>query len=134
MSGSLNGCNLPPFVAKERDGDYVARCSMCRARGRGRTINQARDNLTHGLDPVAVLAGLDFQSELPVNAGMSTCPLCQRRWLVTPAADCLLPACGCFGTDTTASNPHRPCHSCGLSHALACSKTPEIGDPGDTST
>ncbi len=55
-----------------------------------------------------------------VNAGMSTCPICERAWLVTPLDDCLVPSCGHYGDDPGASNPDRPCHSCGLSHALEC--------------
>jgi hypothetical protein len=55
-----------------------------------------------------------------MNAGYSTCPMCGRNWLVTPAADCLVPACGCYGDDTGPTNPRRPCHPCGLNHALAC--------------
>lgn len=55
-----------------------------------------------------------------LNKGMSTCPLCQRAWLVTPGDDCLLPACGCYGRDTSEANASRPCHACGFSHALSC--------------
>jgi hypothetical protein len=51
-----------------------------------------------------------------MNAGESTCPICNRHWLVTPNDDCLLPACGCFGGDTSAANPARPCEACGLKH------------------
>ena len=54
-----------------------------------------------------------------LNAGMSTCPVCERSWLVTPANDCLLPACGCFGSDTSEKNPRRPCEACGLKHSAA---------------
>lgn len=56
-----------------------------------------------------------------IHGGTSTCPICRRHWWVTPLADCLLPACGCYGHDTGAGNPNRPCHPCGLSHALRCS-------------
>ena len=56
------------------------------------------------------------------TAGESTCPVCSRTWTVTPLDDCMLPACGCFGDDTTADNPHRICHSCGLGHVLRCPK------------
>ncbi len=54
------------------------------------------------------------------NAGESTCPICGRRWLVTPLDDCLLPFCGCYGDDTSAANPDRPCESCGLAHLYIC--------------
>lgn len=60
-----------------------------------------------------------------MDAGWSTCPECGTRWLVTPLRDCLLPACGCFGSDTGPTNPGRPCHSCGMSHVLACPKMKE---------
>lgn len=55
----------------------------------------------------------------PIHAGTSTCPACYRYWWVTPLDDCLLPSCGCYGQDTSANNPDRLCHSCGLAHALA---------------
>lgn len=58
------------------------------------------------------------RSEL--NAGYSTCPICGRYWLVTPNSDCLLPACGCFGADTSEKNPLRPCSLCGMEHATKC--------------
>lgn len=64
------------------------------------------------------------QSRSKVDAGMSTCPVCGRSWLVTPRDDCLLPTCGCFGDNTTESNPVRPCERCGLEHALTCAKMP----------
>lgn len=55
-----------------------------------------------------------------VDAGHSTCPMCGRHWLVTPDDDCMIPACGCYGTDTGAQNPDRPCQACGLLHAWNC--------------
>lgn len=55
-----------------------------------------------------------------INAGTSTCPICERVWLVTPRDDCMMPACGHFGTDSSAANPSRPCESCGLAHAWKC--------------
>jgi len=55
-----------------------------------------------------------------MNAGMSKCPVCEREWLVTPFDDCMLPACGCFGTDTSSGNPNRICHNCGMAHARTC--------------
>lgn len=55
-----------------------------------------------------------------VNAGYSTCPICDRHWLVTPADDCCLPACGCFGDDASATNPARPCEKCDLDHMAKC--------------
>lgn len=57
------------------------------------------------------------------NAGWSTCPACQRTWVVTPWADCLLPACGCYGTETGHGN--RPCSPCGMEHARRCERMPE---------
>jgi len=57
-----------------------------------------------------------------IDAGWSTCPICGKHWLVTVAEDCLLPACGCYGEDTSENNPDRPCESCGLQHALNCKK------------
>lgn len=56
------------------------------------------------------------------DAGKSTCPVCQLEWLVTPYADCLMPACGCFGFDSSEANPNRPCEDCGLKHARTCEK------------
>ena len=53
------------------------------------------------------------------NAGESTCPICHKTWLVTPYADCMLPACGCYGDDTSANNPNRPCEPCGIAHAFS---------------
>ena len=55
-----------------------------------------------------------------IHGGPSWCPMCGRRWWVTPRLDCLVPACGCFGSDTSAANTERPCHGCGLAHALRC--------------
>ena len=63
-----------------------------------------------------------------INAGYSICPICKRKWLVTMFDDCLLPACGCYGDDTSANNPNRPCESCGIKHALSCEKMKELGD------
>src|SRR5262249_43831460 len=70
-----------------------------------------------------------------VTAGESTCPVCKRHWVVTPSDDCLLPACGCFGSDTSPANPTRPCESCGMAHAFNCSKR-QGGDslPGEEIT
>ena len=56
---------------------------------------------------------------MSLNAGQSTCPICHKTWLVTPYADCMLPACGCYGDDTSASNPNRPCEACGMAHAFS---------------
>ena len=58
------------------------------------------------------------------NSGISTCPICKETWLVTPLEDCLLPECGCYGYDTSANNPNRPCEHCGLYHAMHCDKMP----------
>jgi hypothetical protein len=59
-----------------------------------------------------------------MNAGMSTCPICKKEWLVTPSEDCMVPACGCFGNDASAANPNRPCEPCGIKHAWTCKKVP----------
>lgn len=72
--------------------------------------------------PVFIPPGVP--DDLP-NAGISTCPICKRTWLVTPWADCMLPACGCYGDD--ASTGDRPCESCGLGHASKC-----LADAGST--
>lgn len=55
-----------------------------------------------------------------LDAGRSICPVCARSWTVTPLDDCLMPACGCYGHDASHRNPARPCHTCGLAHALGC--------------
>ena len=60
-----------------------------------------------------------------IDGGYSTCPICNRYWLITMFDDCMLPACGCYGNDVSADNPDRPCHSCGLKHALSCVKMNE---------
>ena len=63
------------------------------------------------------------------NAGYSTCPICMRYWEVVMFDDCCLPACGCYGNDTSANNPLRPCESCGIIHALDCLEIEEeLGD------
>ena len=68
-----------------------------------------------------------------VNAGMSKCPVCKREWLVTPLDDCMLPACGCYGHDTSENNPNRICHSCGMNHTKTCLKmescSPQFMEP-----
>ena len=61
------------------------------------------------------------------NAGMSKCPVCGKEWLVTPGNDCLLPACGCFGSDTSAANPNRICEPCGMHHFANCKKVAAAG-------
>lgn len=63
----------------------------------------------------------------PPDAGVSTCPVCGRRWLVTPADDCMLPACGFYGYDASAANPARPCFDCGLKHAWTCPRKTHYG-------
>jgi hypothetical protein len=60
------------------------------------------------------------------HAGRSRCPMCGLRWWVTPANDCLLPACGCYGNVTGPENPERPCHRCGLTHAVRCKQKAEV--------
>lgn len=54
------------------------------------------------------------------TAGESTCPICGRHWTVTPLDDCMMPACGHYGFDTSAANPNRPCEDCGIIHAYTC--------------
>jgi hypothetical protein len=56
--------------------------------------------------------------------GRSTCPVCAISWPVTAYADCVLPACGCFGQDGSAANPARPCLPCGSKHARSCPRMP----------
>ena len=58
------------------------------------------------------------------DAGCSTCPVCKKKWLVTVFEDCIIPACGCFGSmdNTGPENPNRPCEACGLAHAFSCGK------------
>jgi hypothetical protein len=56
--------------------------------------------------------------------GHSTCPVCAISWPVTAYADCVLPACGCFGQDGSAANPSRPCLTCGSKHARSCPRMP----------
>lgn len=68
------------------------------------------------------MSQMPFPEAYKMNAGFSVCPVCSRHWLVTPADDCLLPACGCFGHDP--SHGDRPCEACGLAHALTCEYMP----------
>jgi hypothetical protein len=65
-----------------------------------------------------------------VHAGTSTCPICNRTWLVTPFDDCLLPDCGCYGFDTSPTNHTRPCEACGITHAFA---RPRMCNPKEAS-
>lgn len=58
------------------------------------------------------------------DAGMSTCPMCKKHWLVTMRNDCLVPRCGCYGFGTGAENLNRPCEPCGIRHAMSCDKKP----------
>lgn len=53
---------------------------------------------------------------------MNTCPICDRTWTITRWDDCLIPACGCYGTDPWSGKA--PCERCGLQHALLCLKMP----------
>jgi hypothetical protein len=50
--------------------------------------------------------------------GESTCPICGRT--VKAWDGCFLPACGCFGDDSSPANPHRPCERCGMQHVKTC--------------
>ena len=61
-------------------------------------------------------------SEPKTHAGLSECPMCGRMWWVTPVNDCSLPACGCYGNDTSAANQTRPCEPCGWFHFTGCDK------------
>ena len=63
-----------------------------------------------------------------IDAGISTCPICGKQWLVTLYEDCMLPACGCYGDDTSENNPNRPCEICGIQHALTCKKLQDKED------
>jgi len=60
------------------------------------------------------------------DAGISTCPICKKTWVVTIERDCMLPVCGCYGHDTGENNPNRPCEWCGISHAMNCSKMEDV--------
>jgi hypothetical protein len=62
----------------------------------------------------------EAKAGLELTAGTSTCPICKRKWVVRPLDDCLLPSCGCFGSDMSANNPNRPCQRCGMEHFSAC--------------
>jgi hypothetical protein len=76
------------------------------------------------------LSVLNFQNisrASMTDAGISRCPMCGREWLVVPGDDCFLPACGCFGRDTSATNRARPCFGCGMKHAGNCDKMPSSG-------
>lgn len=66
----------------------------------------------------------DMGGDPPFPESESTCPICKRHWTVTIADDCMLPACGHYGHDTSAANPDRPCESCGLHHAWNCLDMP----------
>ena len=57
-----------------------------------------------------------------IDAGYSVCPICKKYWQVTILEDCLLPTCGCYGSDTSANNLNRPCEHCGIHHAMSCNK------------
>ena len=59
------------------------------------------------------------------NEGESTCPICGKEWLVTPMEDCMLPSCGCFGSDTSRTNLGRPCEPCGILHFYTCERVSE---------
>ena len=64
---------------------------------------------------------------LPVtDDGWSTCPGCDRTWLVLAHDDVHLPSCGCYGDDWHDGNRHRPCSSCGMKHEAEC---PDGTDP-----
>lgn len=47
------------------------------------------------------------------------CPLCDRIWTPTILDDCLLPGCGCYGTELDRDTP---CEKCGIAHAWNCPK------------
>lgn len=83
----------------------------------------ADGNFAPGVDGAVLVPPADLYDGVP-TAGESTCPVCSRTWTVTPFADCFMPACGCFGFDSSEANPNRPCESCGMSHAWKCEKRP----------
>jgi hypothetical protein len=57
---------------------------------------------------------MPFPAAFAFNAGVSTCPICKRQWTVTPADDCILPECGCYGHEPALGD--RPCEACGTAH------------------
>jgi len=59
------------------------------------------------------------------DGGYSTCPICKRYWRITMFDDCMLPACGCYGSDVSVKNPNRICESCGMKHVHSCPKMNE---------
>jgi hypothetical protein len=77
-----------------------------------------------GTPPQAQNKDTVVSEDVYLTYGHSTCPLCETYWPVTVYADCLLPACGCFGEDGSAMNPSRPCLSCGSKHARSCQMMP----------
>jgi hypothetical protein len=89
--------------------------------------------MTHTTPPADTAAPQSEQAALTggsnrLHAGASTCPICSRLWIVTPHDDCCLPACDCYGSDTSAANPNRPCYSCGVGHAWSCPTLQKIAD------
>jgi hypothetical protein len=66
-----------------------------------------------------------------MNAGYAHCPVCDKVWLVTPHDDCMMPACGCFGRDTSFMNYWRVCENCGIDHAMKCDKMPQANESAD---
>ena len=57
------------------------------------------------------------------------CPICGRVWTPTMFDDCLLPACGCFGSEL---DRQTPCEPCGLAHAWNCPKRPGAPEHPET--
>lgn len=71
---------------------------------------------------------MNLPPEPGYHNGWTSCPLCHRTFWVTPRDDCLVPACGCYGTRgsaTDGANHERPCFRCGLDHGARCKKTTE---------
>lgn len=71
---------------------------------------------------VEALFAFALEPEPRVHGGPSCCPMCGRVWWVTPLNDCCLPVCGCWGSDTSAANPDRPCETCGIGHWYRCER------------
>lgn len=54
--------------------------------------------------------------------------MCNRTWLVTDVDDCMMPACGCYGTDSSEANPARPCERCAVAHTWTCPYIQHVGE------
>ena len=102
-----------------------------------RALGEVKDLATHQHDLPVMVVGVDPEtgatqllndeqiaahSATLGDAGESTCPICNKTWLVTMRNDCLVPSCGCYGFGTGPENPNRPCERCGMRHAMSCDK------------